>query len=244
MADKAYLAKAVPGSEEFGVIPNENQTPYVNVKIQLFDDNEVPTDEVTWRGWCSPKALQGTYERLRMLGARVADDDIADLVGLGSKKVNVTLETDRFGTRVQYINPLGGRVASSDTKMTGAALDAFRAKMKSQIAAARIATGNAIQAPAPSATPFAPSGGTKKPFNWTPPAAAPAPEPEPWDLEGKAVASPPRRLPAEIEEQIAATNALVAGVSDEEDEGDPARGDAAEDAPVAADGVGGERKFF
>jgi hypothetical protein len=193
MGDKAYLARAIPNTEEFGVIPNENKTPYVDIRIQLFDEDENPTDVVTWRGWCSAKAVPGTYERLRMLGARVADDDIGDLEGLGTKKVSVTITTDRFGTWVEYMNPIGGRTSNGQTKMSGADLDGFRAKMKAQIAAARIAAGSV--APAPSATPLAPaSGGTKKPFNWKPPAADPLPA---------------GQLPAALEAEMAQAAALA-----------------------------------
>lgn len=80
-------ARALAGSQEFGVSSNKNEQ--VGLRLQIVG-GELDGQMVTWYGTFSPAAEERTIEQLQIAGWN--GEDFANLPGLGSTEVEVQLE--------------------------------------------------------------------------------------------------------------------------------------------------------
>lgn len=86
----------------------------VTLKIRVSPEPD-GFEQHVWTGWLTPNTIARVIEALRLMGARLANDDITDLEGLGSKTVQVVAEAevDEHGAtgevKIAWINdPEGG----------------------------------------------------------------------------------------------------------------------------------------
>ncbi len=121
---------------------------YVRVFLKLKIDGAV--EESTWDGFFTEKTEARTIEALRFLGCTFPNDDITNLDGLGSKVAKAVVEDEKqlngsFEPKVRWINDPNRAVAQSLDDSGKAQL---RARLRGQVAAARMSTGQ----PKPAAT--------------------------------------------------------------------------------------------
>jgi hypothetical protein len=168
---KNAKGRAIPERVGFSE-SKEKKTPYIEVMIQTLKEDGSLDEVIPWQGWLTPTAITNTIEQLKLLGARVGNDEIDDLVGIGSKEANVRIELNaQYGNRVAFIDPPGRSTIREDRRIQGAGLTALKAQMKNYAAAAR---GGARPPQPAEAPPWSPPP-AELPSAGGPPAYTPAP---------------------------------------------------------------------
>lgn len=145
-----YMARALPAEVGYGESQNGNEQ--ISVPFVLLDESGAPRGErITWIGtFASPASTDLALKSLKAAGW----DGVprAELTGLGSKDVELVIETERSekGTLyavVKYVNePGGGRFTFKKPLDAGG-----KARLFQKIKAHQLANANGSPAPAPAA---------------------------------------------------------------------------------------------
>lgn len=148
IAPGRYLARAVKGSQQFGVSKNKG-TNFVQVTLSIVDPStrEATPEQISWTGHFTGKTEARTCESLGLLGMK----DLDDTDGLGSTVVSIVVEEETYTTdagekrtsmKVRWINPAGARALSPEVAMDDGARRVLAARMRGHFAAAgRAAAG-------------------------------------------------------------------------------------------------------
>lgn len=136
---------AVATSAEFGVSKNKG-TEYVRVVFDL----EGTQDSIAWDGYFTEKTAARTIEALRYCGCTFPGDDVTNLAGLGSQRVQLVVELESYEgktrPRVKWVNRLGA--AGVAQALDDGAKKSLKARLKGDVAAARVADTASTPKPA------------------------------------------------------------------------------------------------
>lgn len=140
-----YQGKAT-GNHTWGETPNG--TTYVAVDVNLFDDKGQNAGTITHKFFFSAKSQENvriSIEGLKLLGARIMNNDVTDLYGLGSTTAGIVTQTTQYGEEIRYINPPGPRArgVKDEEKLSADKLAAFRARMMPLVAGITASSGAA-----------------------------------------------------------------------------------------------------
>jgi hypothetical protein len=140
-----FVAKAVPSIYHDAAMADDPEndvwgeaktgTRYVQVAFEIAR-GEHAGKVFTWRGMFGPKSAERTIESLRYCGARLADGDVFDLVGLSSNEVSIVLDEDtdeitgKTYTTVSWVNRFGASGIKAESRMGTDAKRSFRDQMR------------------------------------------------------------------------------------------------------------------
>lgn len=127
-------ARAIAGSQEFGVSSNNNEQ--VGLRLQIIG-GELDGQMVTWYGTFSPAAEERTIEQLQIAGWN--GEDFANLPGLGSTEVELQIEEyegedEETGApfpwfKAKWINRIGVTMKNA---MNASEKESFAARMQAR----------------------------------------------------------------------------------------------------------------
>lgn len=155
-AKEAKLGTTNTGKEQIAVL----------LETVHDETGEFTGSTITWFGYFTDKAIEGTFRALRRLGWQ--GNDLSDLSTIGTKDVVIVVESEeyegKFRPKVKWINDPdgGGGGLALKTPLDDARAKQFAAKMKGAVVAFDKKEGTPKR-PAPQAAKAKQSGGVLSP---------------------------------------------------------------------------------
>ena len=166
---------AIARSWDFGLTKKDLEQ--IAVEFEILEGEDAG-EFITWYGYFTADTEQRTLESLRACGWQ--GDDLAELKGMGSRKVSLVIEDETFEgkthSRVRWVNRFGGNGVRLAKTMDAQARRQLAARLRPAAAATPVLPpeGQPAQLGRPGPAPSSPPPGSQGFYQPPPPARAPS----------------------------------------------------------------------